>query len=82
MNAVPSKAAPGKKPKKIKGRPKIVINPKFCKGCGICVEFCPKNVLAMKGSKAVVVNLDDCIACMFCELRCPDFAISVIPAED
>ncbi|MDH4101632.1 MAG: 4Fe-4S binding protein, partial [Nitrospirota bacterium] len=24
--------------------PNIVINAKFCKGCSICVDFCPTNV--------------------------------------
>ncbi|HWR28989.1 MAG TPA: 4Fe-4S binding protein, partial [Negativicutes bacterium] len=23
----------------------VTINEKFCKGCGICVAFCPKQVL-------------------------------------
>ena len=26
---------------------KLVINPKWCKGCGICVAFCPKNALEL-----------------------------------
>ena len=56
---------------------KININNKLCKGCGICVEFCPTNVLDLKKSKAEVVDFDACICCMFCELRCPDFAITV-----
>lgn len=82
MNAEPAKATPKKKGKKKKGLPRIDINPAFCKGCGICIEFCPKSVLAMKDAKAVVVALDECTECMFCELRCPDFAITVYPAEE
>ncbi len=57
----------------------IVIYLKRCKGCGICVEFCPKKVLEMKDYKAHVARLDDCIACNLCDYRCPDFAIEVIP---
>lgn len=57
---------------------KIEIIEKYCKGCHICVEFCPKDVLEMKGFTAAVKNLDACIKCMQCELRCPDFAIKVI----
>lgn len=59
------------------GNTKIVINRKWCKGCEICVEFCPKKVLAMEGEKAVVVALEECSRCLLCELRCPDFAIEV-----
>ncbi len=55
----------------------IRIKPEWCKGCGICVAFCPKNVLEMEGGKARVARPDDCIRCYLCELRCPDFAISV-----
>ncbi len=60
-----------------KRHPEIKIIEKYCKGCHICVEFCPTRVLEMKGSIAVVKNPDACITCMQCELRCPDFAITV-----
>ena len=54
------------------------INRDWCKGCGICVAFCPKKVLEMDAKdKAVAVRLADCIACKLCELRCPDLAIEV-----
>ncbi|HID31904.1 MAG TPA: 4Fe-4S dicluster domain-containing protein [bacterium (Candidatus Stahlbacteria)] len=49
----------------------------WCKGCGICVEFCPKLVLSLEDRKANVINLDACIGCGLCEMRCPDFAIEV-----
>lgn len=56
----------------------VIINKAWCKGCGICIHFCPKKVLAMgKDGKASVVKLEDCIGCRLCELRCPDFAIQV-----
>ncbi len=49
-----------------------------CKGCGICVEFCPKKVLQLdKLGKIFVARPEDCIACGQCELRCPDYAIFV-----
>jgi len=58
------------------------INREWCKGCGICVEFCPTQVIELDAhDKAVVARSDDCIVCQLCELRCPDLAIRVL-AED
>ena len=58
------------------------INREWCKGCGICVAFCPTNVLELDTQdKAVAVRLEDCIACGLCEYRCPDLAITVVVEE-
>lgn len=55
-----------------------IINRDWCKGCGICVHFCPKGVLELdEKDKAIAARKDDCICCRFCELRCPDLAIEV-----
>lgn len=62
--------------------PRIEINETYCKGCYICIEFCPTQVLEMKGVVASVKNPEACIACMQCELRCPDFAIKVTVVPD
>jgi len=51
--------------------------PRYCKGCGICVKFCPKSVLEIRSFKVNVAHIENCIECMQCELRCPDFAIEV-----
>jgi 2-oxoglutarate ferredoxin oxidoreductase subunit delta len=55
----------------------ITVNIAWCKGCEICVAFCPRSVLEMEGGKVKVARPEDCIKCMLCELRCPDFAITV-----
>ena len=70
---------------------KVHIIKDRCKGCGFCVEYCPKDVLAMseefniKGyHPPMVENPDDCLECHLCEMLCPEFAIFVtlIDQED
>ncbi len=55
----------------------INIHKERCKGCEICVVFCPTQVLGIKEFKVYVVDIEKCTSCMQCELRCPDFAIEV-----
>jgi 2-oxoglutarate ferredoxin oxidoreductase subunit delta len=64
-----------------KKRPRIVVNKAWCKGCGICVEFCPQDVLEMKDGSSEVAHIEKCTLCQLCELRCPDFAIEVSEEE-
>ncbi len=60
----------------------IMINRDWCKGCGICVQFCPTKVLELdEREKAAAVRPEDCICCRMCELRCPDLAIEVRTEE-
>lgn len=54
---------------------KLIVDTPWCKGCGVCVKFCPKNVLEIRDNKVVIARPEDCIKCGQCELRCPDFAI-------
>jgi len=54
-----------------------VVRERYCKGCGICVAFCPKQVLVLKNGKVFPEKPDLCIGCRMCELRCPDFAIEI-----
>lgn len=60
-----------------------------CKGCGFCVEFCPKNVLSMSShTNAKGYHLPEikenthCPNCGLCMLLCPDFAIYVKENEE
>lgn len=62
----------------------VEVNPKYCKGCEICVQVCPKDVLVMSDrTKAEAVNVEACTGCMSCEIYCPDFAIEIreVPAN-
>jgi len=51
---------------------------KWCKGCVICVDMCPHDVLVMENGIVKVDDIEKCTACNICELHCPDFAIVVI----
>lgn len=61
---------------------KLVLNAAWCKGCGICAAFCPKNVLDIQNEKAIIKNEADCVYCGQCEQRCPDYAIYVEKIEE
>jgi len=54
-----------------------ILRERYCKGCNICVSFCPRHVLCLKGGKVFAEFPLLCIGCKMCELRCPDFAIEV-----
>jgi len=69
-------------PKKV-GIYRIEIYEAWCKRCGICVEFCPEDVLAMDSDRRPqVIRPEKCTGCGWCEIRCPDFAISVRVDKD
>ena len=56
----------------------IRIIQEWCKRCGVCTAFCPKNVFATDPEGVVrIERLDACIACEICERMCPDLAISL-----
>ena len=59
-----------------------------CKGCGLCVTVCPKNVLEISnevGTKgyfpAFQARPEDCIFCALCCTMCPDVAITISEIE-
>ena len=64
---------------------KIYIAEDKCKGCALCVNACPKQLLEIakekinnKGySPAVMKDEDKCIGCAFCATMCPDCVITV-----
>jgi len=69
-------------------RGKVNIIKDRCKGCGYCIEFCPREVLEfskefnVKGYHPPVVKSDGCLNCHYCELLCPEFAIFTVEVEE
>lgn len=63
---------------------KITINRKRCKGCRLCIIFCPKKNIALDKalnesgvSPAVIITEENCTGCGICFLMCPDCCIEV-----
>lgn len=57
-----------------------------CKGCGLCIEVCPKKIISfadklnVKGYHPATVTEDKmakCIACTSCGRICPDCVITI-----
>ena len=64
------------------GKKQLIIEPSWCKGCGICAEFCPKGALELSEGKVRMKEDGECILCGMCEMRCPDYAIYLVNSEE
>ena len=76
QDAIEKKPQPGGEVTIIKSR---------CKGCGICIEFCPQKVLAFSKEfnargfhPPEAVKPEACTGCNLCGMYCPDFAIFAV----
>ena len=62
---------------------KLSIYHTWCKRCGNCVAFCPRDVLAAdEWGYPYLQNPQRCTGCGLCAMLCPDFALSVIAGDD
>ncbi|MFH1339552.1 MAG: 4Fe-4S dicluster domain-containing protein [Candidatus Omnitrophota bacterium] len=65
--------------------PKIIVERERCKGCLLCIGFCPQSLIRLdnglncRGVKPVKFSdkNGECIGCMQCALICPDCCIEV-----
>jgi 2-oxoglutarate ferredoxin oxidoreductase subunit delta len=63
-------------------RGQVIIFGMWCKGCRLCVEFCPTGVLGLDYQEhPMVIRPEKCTACHWCDTHCPDLAIVVKPIE-
>lgn len=56
---------------------KYVINPQFCKGCGLCARFCPQGAIWGERGKAYVIDQEKCVKCGACFDKCKFKAIEI-----
>ena len=64
---------------------KVIVNEDRCKGCGLCVRACPKELVALSRTRlnakgyypAEITDPESCIGCASCARTCPDIAITI-----
>jgi 2-oxoglutarate ferredoxin oxidoreductase subunit delta len=68
---------------------KIKINKKYCKGCQLCIVFCPRKnikvdiVLNESGIfPAAIISEEDCTGCGICYLMCPEACIEIEASKE
>jgi len=66
----------------------ILIDDRFCKGCLLCLQVCPKKIFERGGPRSGAgygmpraAKIESCTSCRLCEMTCPDLALTVV-AED
>lgn len=65
--------------------PTIIVDDRYCKGCALCVEACPQDIIELDPDKmtdkgyhpARLIDESRCTGCTNCALMCPDIAITV-----
>jgi 2-oxoglutarate ferredoxin oxidoreductase subunit delta len=62
----------------------IEVSQVYCKGCELCIDACPQEVLALdmdhltpKGYHPVYLVKDGCTGCAICAIVCPEAALTV-----
>lgn len=70
---------------------RVLIDIELCKGCGLCVEVCPRGLIQIekhslntKGHHPACFQDPEgqCTSCTFCALICPDVAITVYKPDE
>ena len=63
---------------------KITFRQDRCKGCGLCVMACPRELIRISDqlndqgyATAEIIDMERCNSCAFCAMMCPDVVIEV-----
>jgi len=65
----------------------VIVDKERCKGCGICMSFCPRGVFEFEdylnegGHHPVRLTGRECIGCRACVIMCPDIALELVQEE-
>jgi pyruvate/2-oxoacid:ferredoxin oxidoreductase alpha subunit/NAD-dependent dihydropyrimidine dehydrogenase PreA subunit len=73
----------------MKEKPKPFVLPQFCKGCGRCIDACPKHCITagteinpLTGLVPVHLSLDACNGCQLCVDACPEpYGLQPMPED-
>ena len=68
----------------------VTFRSEACKGCGLCIAACPKQLLAEDRRAlnqngvypAAITDRGACVGCLSCALMCPDAVITVETLEN
>jgi 2-oxoglutarate ferredoxin oxidoreductase subunit delta len=63
----------------------VIFETDLCKGCGLCVDACPKKIIVINREQinikghcpAMITDQSLCIGCASCATMCPDCVITV-----
>ncbi len=64
---------------------RVIFNEERCKGCGLCIQFCPKSIMYLSEQRnrlgynyAIIDDMAGCTGCAICALMCPEVIIEVV----
>ncbi len=65
----------------------VHVEKDLCKGCGLCIRFCPRKALDFSEEVnafgwRIARQVGECVGCRLCEKLCPDMAIWVEVVEE